>query len=172
MFACVSRSFRLRLLPSLLAVASLCTGTTTQADPPAVTVPGESRATVVRLDEARKHLADKKWADSLEELQGILDSGGDDLAPVSPERWVRVRWLVHAEIAALPPEARLLYRGRINRQAAQWLEHATATHDVRLLRKVVEEAFCSTAAEKALDLLGDLAFERGQFDDALPGGAG
>ncbi|HZY89175.1 MAG TPA: PQQ-binding-like beta-propeller repeat protein, partial [Gemmataceae bacterium] len=35
-----------------------------------------------------------------------------------------------------------------------------------LLRKVVDEAFCSRSGEKALDLLGDLAFERGRFDEA------
>jgi outer membrane protein assembly factor BamB len=182
------------------------------SDPPPVTVPGESRETTIRLEEARWHLGDGKWADSIEELQGILDSGGNDLVrvavpdrpaltrttvaivgqsqagpcmlvgaapllpalaewvitstPVLTDRSVRARWLVHAEIAALPPEARRLYRNRIDRQAEQWLEQGAANLDVRLLRKVVEEAFCSTAAEKALDLLGDLAFERGRFEEA------
>src|SRR5262249_21798496 len=34
------------------------------------------------------------------------------------------------------------------------------------LRRIVEEAFCTRAAEKAIDLLGDLAFERGRFEEA------
>jgi outer membrane protein assembly factor BamB len=137
------------------------------AEPPIVVVPGESRATALRLDEARKHLADRKWADALEELQSLLDSGGNDLVAVDAGRSVRARWLIHAEIAALPPEARRLYRSRVDRQAARWLEQAAASHDTRLLQKIVEDAFCSTPAEKALDLLGDLAFERGRFEEAL-----
>src|SRR5438093_1486788 len=32
--------------------------------------------------------------------------------------------------------------------------------------EVADEAFCSRPAERALDLLGDLAFERGDFDEA------
>ena len=37
---------------------------------------------------------------------------------------------------------------------------------MRLLRKVVDEAFCSRPGEKAVNLLGDLAFERGDFAEA------
>jgi outer membrane protein assembly factor BamB len=36
-------------------------------------------------------------------------------------------------------------------------------HDVRLLRRIVDEAFCSRSAMSALELLGDLAFEGGDF---------
>jgi outer membrane protein assembly factor BamB/tetratricopeptide (TPR) repeat protein len=132
-----------------------------------VVLPGESRATALRLEEARKLLADRKWPEALEELQSILDSSGNDLVALDAGRSVRARWVIHAEVAALPEEARRLYRGRVDRQAARWLEQATATHDTRLLQKIVDEAFCSTASEKALDLLGDLAFERGRFDQAL-----
>src|SRR5262249_31708767 len=42
----------------------------------------------------------------------------------------------------------------------------SARHDVALLQRIVDEAFCSSAGADALDLLGDLAFERGRFDDA------
>src|SRR5699024_2864958 len=55
---------------------------------------------------------------------------------------------------------------RVEPQARKWLEEATATRDPALLRKVVDEAFCSRSGEKALDLLGDLAFERGRFAEA------
>jgi outer membrane protein assembly factor BamB/tetratricopeptide (TPR) repeat protein len=137
------------------------------AESPVVGLPGESRATALRLDEARKQLADSRWPEALEEFQTTLDSSGNDLVAVDAGRSVQARWLVHAAIAALPVEARRIYRGRVDRQAARWLEQGVAAHDTRLLRKVVDDAFCSTAGEKALDLLGDLAFERGQFDEAL-----
>src|SRR5438132_983182 len=40
------------------------------------------------------------------------------------------------------------------------------TRDVRLLRRIVHDTFCSKVTDQALDLLGDLAFERGAFEEA------
>src|SRR5436305_1558605 len=34
------------------------------------------------------------------------------------------------------------------------------------VRRIADELFCSSVADQALDLLGDLSFERGQFDEA------
>src|SRR5205085_277312 len=48
----------------------------------------------------------------------------------------------------------------------KWLEQGEADHDSRWLLKVVDEALCSRPGERALDLLGDWAFERGDFDSA------
>src|SRR5262249_26244293 len=50
--------------------------------------------------------------------------------------------------------------------AKKWLDDGAARHDVRLLERVVNEAFCSRPAEQALQTLGDLAFERGEFESA------
>jgi outer membrane protein assembly factor BamB len=135
-------------------------------DLPAVGLPGESRATALKLGQAQKSIAEGKWAEGLEHLQGVLDSGGNDLVSVDGRRSVQARRLVHLALAGLPAEALRLYRGRVESRAARWLEQAASARDVDLLRKIVEEAFASRAAEKALDLLGDLAFERGRFDEA------
>jgi outer membrane protein assembly factor BamB len=137
------------------------------ADDPPVVLPGESRATTLRLAEARKRIDEKKWAEALDELQGVLEAGGGDLVPLDAGRSVAARRLCHAAIAAMPPDALRLYRGRVDGRARKWLEQGTAGRDPRSLRKVVDEAFCSTPAEKALDLLGDLAFERGRFEEAI-----
>jgi len=83
--------------------------------------------------------------------------------PVHAGLSVQARKLCHARIAALPAEALRLYRARVDAQARQWLEQGEAERDPRLLRKVVEEAFASRSGDRALDLLGDLAFERGDF---------
>src|SRR5262249_31417497 len=76
------------------------------------------------------------------------------------------RWLCHQRLAALPPEFRKRYRDRVDVQARKWLDEGRAARDGRLLRRVVEEAFCSRWGEPALELLGDLAFERGSFAEA------
>src|SRR5262249_31131307 len=46
------------------------------------------------------------------------------------------------------------------------LEAGRATRDPRPLQQLVDTMFCSIPAEAALDFLGDLACERGDFDRA------
>jgi outer membrane protein assembly factor BamB len=155
-------------LAALLLAAALPARAARGADdgrPPAV-LPGESRPTAGRLAEARKRVAQKQWAEAVDELQAVLDAAGDDLVPVDERRSVQARRLCHAYLAALPPEGLRLYRARVDARARKWLEQGEAARDARLLRKVADEAFCSRPAERALDLLGDLAFERGRFEEA------
>ncbi len=137
------------------------------AQEPAVVIPGESRATALRLAEAQKHAAEHHWAEALDELQSVLDTTPSDLVAVDARRSMQARRLAHAAIAALPAAALRLYRTRVDARAARWLEQGLAEKDSRLLRKVVEDTFCSRPAEKALNILGDHAFERGRYDEAL-----
>jgi outer membrane protein assembly factor BamB len=79
---------------------------------------------------------------------------------------VQLRRLCHLRIAALPAEALRHYRGRVDGQARRWFEQGAARHDRAALRRVVDEAGASSFAERAIDLLGDLAFEKGNFAEA------
>lgn len=136
--------------------------------------PGEVRDTVGRLEAADRLAARQSWAGALDEYQRLLQEGGDDLVPestpadraVSTRRSVQLRRLCHLRIAALPPAALRLYRGRMDAQAKKWLEEGIASHDVSALRRVVDEAFCSRSGDRAAELLGDLAFEKGNFAEA------
>src|SRR5262249_12739229 len=47
-----------------------------------------------------------------------------------------------------------------------WFDQGAKEHDERLLRRVVAEALCSRYGDRALDLLGDWAFERGELGAA------
>jgi outer membrane protein assembly factor BamB/tetratricopeptide (TPR) repeat protein len=124
--------------------------------------------------------AKQLWAEAVGEYQRLIDELGDRLvSPGDRRSCVQVRRLCHARLAALPPEALKLYRSRVDATAQKWLAQGSARHDLALLQRVVDEAFCSSAGADALDLLGDLAFERGRFDDAerwwrllLPGPVG
>jgi outer membrane protein assembly factor BamB len=135
-------------------------------EPTDVKFPGESRPIALRLDTARKRLDEQKWPEAIDELQAILHTAGDDLVPVTPTHSVQARRLCQIQIASLPPAALRLYRQRYDTQARKKLEPAQAARDVPQLRKIVDEMFGTRAAEKAIDLLGDLAFERGRFDEA------
>ncbi len=131
---------------------------------------GESRAVTGKIEDIRQRLNAKRWDAAVALLQSVIETAGDDLALVGPDRAVQARVVCHRLLAELPPETRTevlrLYRARAEAQARKWLEQGLADRDVRLLRRVVDEAFCTRAAERALDALGDLAFERGRFDEA------
>ncbi|HWG43495.1 MAG TPA: PQQ-binding-like beta-propeller repeat protein [Gemmataceae bacterium] len=150
------------LLVPILTLAALARG----EELASVTLSGESRATALRLGEAQKHLDARKWAEAIEQLQAILNTAGNDLVRLTPTHSIQARQLCRIRLASLPPEGLRLYRQRYETQAGKRLEQALAKQDTDLLRKVVEDAFCTRAAEKALNRLGDLAFERGRFAEA------
>jgi outer membrane protein assembly factor BamB len=129
-------------------------------------LPGEVANTARRLEAADKLAAQKQWTDAVEEYQRIISEAGDDLVAVSPRYTVQARRLCNCRIAALPAEQLSAYRTRIDAQARKWFEQGAAQRDARLLKRVVDEAFCSRYGDRALDMLGDLAFERGQFGEA------
>jgi outer membrane protein assembly factor BamB len=157
-----SASGRVQVLAALILFTALARAD----DRPTVVVPGESKATANRFAGIDRLIAAQMWADALDELQAILDTAGDDLVPVDAAHGIRARQLVHTRIASLPADALQRYRERVDGQSRSWLEQGAAAHDEAVLRKVVEDAFCSRPAERALELLGDLAFERGHFAQA------
>jgi outer membrane protein assembly factor BamB/tetratricopeptide (TPR) repeat protein len=151
---------------SLFSLLPLFAAMVRAEDRQAVVLSGESRAAALRLAEARKRLDEHKWSEAIEELQTLLTSAGDDLVPLTPSHSVRASRLCQIQLASLPAEALRLYRQRYEKQAGKKLQQAQAERDGDQLRKLVEEAFCTRAAEQALDALGDGAFERGRFDEA------
>jgi len=138
-----------------------------------VVLPGEVRQATGRLAAVADLVRRSKWAEALDEYQRLISEAGDDLVPLEEggalgsQRSIQIRRLCHLRLAALPPAALRMYRDRVEVQAEKWLEQGRADRDVRALRRVVDEAFCSRAGAQALDLLGDLAFEQGNFEEAL-----
>src|SRR5262249_12508835 len=130
----------------------------------AVGLPGENGSTARRLATLDQLIADHQDTEAVAEILRILEEVGDDLVPLDPRHCVQARWLCHLRLAS--PTLRRLYRERVDGQVKKWWDQAEATHDVRLLRRIVQETFCSRFADRALDLLGDLAFERGDFEEA------
>lgn len=155
-----------RRVPCCLFSLLLLTASARGDGMPAITFMGESRAAALRLAEARKRVDEHKWSEAIEELQSILNTAGNDLVAIAPNHSVRAGRLCQIQLASLPAEALRLYRQRYESQAGKKLQQAQAERDIPQLCKLVEDAFCTRAAEKAIDLLGDLAFERGRFEEA------
>jgi hypothetical protein len=129
---------------------------------------GENREAADQLAIADVHLAAGRWEEAIVALQAVLDLPEPGLVEVvrGGGHLVRARDLANTRLAGLPPAGLERYRERAEGLARRRLEQGLATRDGRLLRQVVDEAFATRSAEKALDALGDLAFERGAFGEA------
>ncbi len=129
---------------------------------------GEAEAvrTRKRLTEARQKLTDNKPAEAADDLQKILDESGDDLVAVKDGQFVPARRLVQQYLAALPANALATFRRRIDEPARKLLDAGRSARDPRPLTELLERYFVSRPAEDALLLLGELAFERGDFPAA------
>jgi outer membrane protein assembly factor BamB len=132
-------------------------------------LPGEARPLVGRLASTDRLIAASNWNAALDELQRLLGEPESSLVPLDPLRprhLVNLRRLVHFRLAALPEKALRLYRLRVDSKARKWLTEGRARRDPVPLRRLVDEAFCSSHTDEALELLGDLCFEKGYFDEA------
>jgi cellulose synthase operon protein C len=121
-------------------------------------------------------LADRRnleaWEQLPDEYYRVTQESGEALVSVSDRAhgsaWssTQVRRLCHQRLASLPRASLALYRQRIDAEAKALLEQGKQTRSPLPLRRLVDDLFCSTYGDQALDLLGDLAFERGQFEEA------
>lgn len=132
-------------------------------------LPGESTRTTLRLAEVRKRIDKRQWPEAIEAIQHILEEAGDDLAAIDPQQprhLLQARRLCHRYLASLPAEGLRLYRNHVDKEAGKLLQQGLTGRDPEVLKKLVAEYFCSRPGDRALDALGDLAFERGDFADA------
>ena len=169
---------------AMMAVAGWCRPAPGQVDFRA----GTTRTTTkVYFDVSHKADADLKsgdnharsgnYAEAIEIYQRVIQQLGDKVVEVPTDAnadndedsrlSVNARRECQRRIAALPPEARTLYRTRVDPQAERWFQLGRDDRDRSILRRVVDQAFCSSWGDDALELLGDLAFQEGQFVEAM-----
>ncbi len=130
------------------------------------------------LRNAAGHVRNAQWSEAIEIYQRVIQQFGDKVARLPKDDpasdpggdsilYVDIRQFCQRRLSTLPPEARALYRSRVDTQAERWLARGAADRDRSLLRRVIDQAFCSSSGDDALDLLGDLAFQDGRFEEAL-----
>ena len=128
------------------------------------------------LRTAGSDVAAGQWVEAIELYQRVIAQFGDTVAQVpqgdpgaggETVLFVDARQNCQRRLAALPPEARAIYRRRVDAQAKRWYDQGLATNDRALLRQVVDQAFCSSWGDDATERLGDLAFRNGQFVEAI-----
>ena len=70
-----------------------------------------------QLERVKAQLAEKQeeqWDEAIETLRQIMESAGGKLMAVTPTRFVGLRDYCNLQLAALPPKALALYRGRVD----------------------------------------------------------
>ena len=114
------------------------------------------------------------WAQLADDYAQMALDSGDLLASLTETptpgtvAWpsMQVRRLCHARLARLPRSVLQTYRRRVDTEAKALLAQAKLTRSDVPLRRLIDDFFCSSVTDEALDLLGDLAFERGEFEEA------
>jgi outer membrane protein assembly factor BamB len=118
---------------------------------------------LAQLERVKSFLADEKWDEAIETLRQLMEGSEEKLIAVTDRRYVGLRDYCQLQLAALPPDAMKLYRGRVDAMAEKWYREGVANRDRRLLLNVVDQAFASSWGDKALLALGDLSLESGDF---------
>lgn len=130
------------------------------------------------LRNAAGHARDRQWAEAIEIYQRVIQQFGEKVARLPKDDpsgdpagdsilYADVRHFCQQRLAQLPLEARAVYRSRVDVQAERWFRQGEKSRDGASLRRVVDEAFCSSWGDDAVELLGDLAFQDGRFEEAL-----
>ncbi|HKI20841.1 MAG TPA: hypothetical protein VKA15_23315, partial [Isosphaeraceae bacterium] len=130
------------------------------------------------LRNAAGHVRAKQWPEAVDLYQRVIDQFGGKVAKVPREEsaldasgefvlFVDARRFCHRSLARLPAEARAIYRNRVDAVAERWFREGVSNHNEGSLRRVLDQAFCCSWGDDAIELLGDLAFQDGRFGEAI-----
>jgi hypothetical protein len=126
-------------------------------------IPG---ATATRLEQAQMLVATGSWDEAIDVYRELAADKSDRVVALDANRYLSLRTFCHLQIARLPADGLVAYRRRVDASAEQSYRDGLARHGERLLRRVVDESFCSSWGDDALLALGELALERGDYATA------
>lgn len=118
------------------------------------------------LERAKASAIDKQWDDAVDTLEQVAEQQGAKLIRLDESRFIPVREYCQMRLAQLPPEARTIYRSRVDPRAKRLYDEGIAGRNREALEHVVDQFFLSGWTDKALLALGDIALEEGDFSQA------
>jgi hypothetical protein len=118
---------------------------------------------VRRMERLERLVEVQAWDDAADLADELLTGGANGWVAVEDEKHVGVREAVNRRLAKSPADGLSAYRQRVDPVAEAWLREGKSSRDEPMLRKVVDEAFCSSAGDDALWALGEIHLERRQF---------
>ena len=123
-------------------------------------VQGSERRLLARLQHFIKR---EQWDDALAVADQILSSDSASVVATEPSHYVSLQQYCQRLLANLPSATLEKYRTLVDAPAENWYRRAIQQHDEQLLHRIVDEAFCSSWSDDALDALGQLALKRGEY---------
>ena len=121
---------------------------------------------------------DRQWSEAINIYQRVIDQFGDKVAVVPRDETGAIARAISSCMSMSggsamraiahfrPRRARFIATGSTGSPDGGF-GRERAQRDLGLLRRVVDQAFCSSWGDDALELLGDLAFQDGRFGEAL-----
>jgi outer membrane protein assembly factor BamB len=119
--------------------------------------------TANRLEQVRALIGDKNWDEAVDILRELAADTTDRVVALDGERYISLRTYCQWKLAHLPADALAAYRRRVDALAGHWYRDGVANRDQVLLRRIVDELFCSSWGDDALMALGEFALERGDY---------
>ena len=110
--------------------------------------------------------------DAIATVTDLLDEAessgriGQAVVRIDDRRHVSLREYCHHLLANLPPKALARYRQSVDPIAEAWYRQGIAERNERLLQRIVDRMFCSRWGDDALLALGEMAIERGEYQQA------
>lgn len=129
----------------------------------AVQIDQPSHAVQRQLERVKTLIGDRAWDEAIERLRQLSESPGHRLVGLGDGRYVELQEWCQRQLAALPAEARKVYRTRVDPVVRRWYERAIAERDRSRLRNVVDRAVASSYGLPALTALGEMTLESGDF---------
>lgn len=129
--------------------------------PPQVEIIGGELA--AQLEQAQALTAVQNWQEAVDLLRELISVSTNRVVPLDGHRYVSLRTFCHIQLARMPAEGLAVYRRRVDPLAQEWFLQGVSARDQRLLRRVVDEMFCSSWGDDALLALGELALECGDY---------
>lgn len=130
------------------------------------TLRGESVQLRKRLADLMQKMQAQRWSEILVETRRILEEAPDELVTLDGIHHRTARWWVQWILCRMPEDVRSRYRQKVDPIARSWWTEGQKHRDRPMLLRIVQEYFVSTPCRDALLLLGDLALERGELDEA------
>jgi len=119
------------------------------------------------LEDAQDLIAAEDYARAIEILQALLDRAGQCFVTTSdPRRYVSLSLRVSELLGQMPAEGLQLYRRLNDAQAERLFRPAADRCDEAGLREVARRFLHSSVGAQAVNLLGTILFDRGEFSQA------
>ncbi|MGL6074573.1 MAG: PQQ-binding-like beta-propeller repeat protein [Fimbriiglobus sp.] len=118
------------------------------------------------LREALKLLETKQTIPAADKLRRLVEESGGELVSLDGKQYRPLVRVVQQTLQTLPPGEQTAIRDRSDPPAKKLLDEAKTTRQAAPARWLVDRYFLSSHTEEALLLLGELAFERGDFATA------